>query len=265
MRHHRGIQGYFDNPCLIMVSRLSMNQSYNEMAIDTEKRRPPRPPRSGTQQQKKSIFRSTAINLTALLLLFTLVFVLQGWGKWIGIHDDDSHKQTQATQTDSKAADKKNTVSTPSAKTEKSTPESNAVAKSKSSVYTLEEQPKAKQEPEKKKIITKKRAKKEYRARRVRIAPSDPYAQDKKMRVEEFDNDLARQRYRDENQRLSGVIAGDTVAETRYQPSHTYEYSATPSYPSNANVSVHDLDDEAARQHYNAENRRLSDSDTNLE
>ncbi|MFH1830456.1 MAG: hypothetical protein ABH871_06750 [Pseudomonadota bacterium] len=243
-----------------------MNQPYKEISKETDKIRTSRPTRSSTRQQKSSIFRSTAINLTALLLLFTLVFVLQGWGKWIGIHGNDDAKKTVASEIDS-GADKK--VAAVEAIETKPTPTHNPVAESKSSVYTLEEKPKAKLKAEKKKTAIKKQTIKEYQVRRVKILRKDPYAQDRQVGIEELDNELARQHYNADNRKRSEGLAADTVAEKRYQPSHTYEHSAAeydiaPSHTTERDVPIEELDGEAARQRYNAENRRHSDPEADL-
>jgi hypothetical protein len=81
--------------------------------------------------------------------------------------------------------------------------------------------------------------------------------------VEELDDESARQKYLRDNTRLSkGIDTSPSRSSSRSYDSGQYDrrYSYGRSYPSvyNGSDSVDDLDSDAARRHYQEENKRLS-------
>ncbi len=257
-----------------------MHRPYRDIAKEGDMIRPDKQDREEKRTFLPKVSRSTAINFISIALLFTVILVLQHLSRgWLGSGSEVTAKAEPVTVSLDEVAALPATPATDNATATAETttpPKAPEPANVAAQVVTLDEDGKAKApapegcpvcetKAEEKKAAPAKAPR--YRASR-RSTARDPYWQDRQASVEELDNQHARERYREMNREQVSSKAADTRADTRYEAPPTREI---PSYRSTSYQSAPDhtyggdLDGEAAREKYRAENRRLSGPDADLD
>lgn len=218
-----------------------------------------RTPEKTTDQKNRPGRNYTSIffNLLALAILLTAIVVLH-----------QILKKPKSAEVKSVAALSQTEQQKETAKTAPAQPTATTQAKEPVAVVELEqktEDKKPAEEPEKETVTFKEVKTKPSVGKRIskRNEWKSPYA-DEGPPVEELDNESARQKYLNQNQRLSKGIdtapaprsSSKTYEATEYDRRYTSGKTSQPAYY--GSDSANDLDSEAARRHYLDENKRLS-------
>jgi hypothetical protein len=245
-------------------------------------------PRERKRSSLPTIPRSTVINFIAIALLFGVIFAMQHVSRnWIGGDAEETQTEVTAkakpvtvTLDETTAAVEKDTADNVKVTTEETVATETAPPPTtpvKTAIVTLEENDEVEQETTPKPATTKEKVKttkprrRAYRITRPARYGRDPYWQDRQTSVEELDNELARQRYKNLNREYSSETVEETTVEPTYSSSYDYKarerYQPTvyePTYE-RSYTTTGDLDGEAAREKYRSENKRLSGPDADLD
>ncbi len=257
----------------------------NEM--QPQYRRPLRPghdpaARRTTQQPVGMIFgripKSVVINFAALIVLFSIVFVLQTFGDNFRTHPANSQPsaksisvasmpaipQADTASNQAAAADTNSAgvqpVAQPAAAPVAEAAQNPAAANSAPSVYTLPQKQAAaaSSDEEIKPVIDVRKTSAAKKQARLAQQMRGSFAEDRNVSIDELDNESARAQYISANRGAAypSSPAPMTRPIPRYdEPAPKYERSDL-SAQRQLPPAVYDLDDESARQNYIAENRR---------
>ena len=212
-------------------------------------------PTGDVRRPSRIIRRSTIVNFLAILLVFGAVFALHTASKSFFSSGDTEEERTPATPP---------TVQPIAATVSAEVPSLPAIAMAAPATAETDLEVETEPEPaqatapkEKPKVQAVRPARNTTRRRTGRLmrARRNDYAADRAYGIELLDNQSARRSYQEQN-RATAKSDVDYAHSVNRQAIYTMPEEPTRS--SHPTYAYDDLDGEAARQHYNAENKRLS-------